>query len=59
MVWLQQPQKKASEDIDLEEGTTVEDAMNILLKKYGKEFEKGLFFEGFIGIRKLKPPIFF
>jgi len=38
MVWLQQPQKNASENIDLEEGTTVEDAMNILLKKYGKEF---------------------
>jgi len=51
--------KKAQEDIEFEEGTTVEDALNTLIKKYGEKFKKELFFEGFYGDTKVKTPNLF
>ena len=39
--------KKAQDEIELKEGTTVEGAINYLVKKYGDKFKKELFFEGF------------
>jgi len=51
--------KKANENIELKEGATVENAINILVKKYGKKFEKELFFEGYYGDKKVKTPNLF
>ena len=51
--------KKANEDIELKEGTTVEDVIKMLVEKYGNTFEKGLFFEGFYGDKKVRTPNLF
>ena len=51
--------KKAQEDIELDEGYTVEDAINFLIKKYGEKFKKEIFFEGFCGDKKVRTPNLF
>jgi molybdopterin converting factor small subunit len=45
--------KKAQEDIELPKGTTVEKALRMLVDKYGREFEKGLFVEAAYGDTKV------
>ena len=51
--------KKAKEDIELKKGTTVEKAIDILVKKYGEKFRKELYFEGFYGDTKVSTPNLF
>jgi molybdopterin converting factor small subunit len=51
--------KKAKEDIELKKGTTVANAIDILVKKYGDNFRKELYFEGFYGDTKVSTPNLF
>ena len=51
--------KKAQDEIELKEGTTVEGAITYLVKKYGDKFKKELFFEGFYGDTKVNTPNLF
>jgi len=51
--------KKAQEEIEIKEGTTVEGAIAYLVKKYGDKFKKELFFEGFYGDTKVNTPNLF
>ncbi len=51
--------KKSQENIELKKGTTVEDALNILIRKYGDKFEKEIYFEGFYGDTKVRTPNLF
>ena len=51
--------KKSQEDIELKKGTTVEGALNVLVKRYGEKFRKELYFEGFYGDTKVSTPNLF
>lgn len=51
--------KKSQDNIELKKGTTVEDALNILIRKYGDKFEKEIYFEGFYGDTKVRTPNLF
>ena len=51
--------KKSQEDIECKKGTTVEDALNMLAKKYGDRFEKEVYFEGYYGDTKVRTPNLF
>lgn len=51
--------KKAQEDIELPKGTTVEKALQMLVDKYGRDFEKGLFVEAAFGENKIITPNLF
>jgi molybdopterin converting factor small subunit len=48
--------KKAQEDIEFKKGTTVEEALKMLVEKYGKEFERGLFVESAFADNKIITP---
>jgi len=51
--------KKAQEDVELSPGTTVEKALQMLVNKYGREFERGLFVEAAFGDNKVITPNLF
>lgn len=51
--------KKAQEDVELDEGATVQTAINVLIQMYGERFRKELFFEGSYGDTKVSTPNLF
>ncbi len=51
--------KKAQEEIELPEGTTVEGALEFLVKKYGDKFKKEVYFEAYYGDTKVTTPNLF
>ncbi len=51
--------KKAQEDIEMKKGTTVQGAIDVLVKKYGEKFRKELYFEGSYGDTKVSTPNIF
>ena len=51
--------QKAQEDIELKKGTTVQGAIDVLVKKYGEKFRKQLFFEGSYGDTEVSTPNLF
>ena len=51
--------KKSQEDIELKKGTTVQGALDLLVKKYGDKFKKEVYFEAFYGDTKVNTPNLF
>jgi len=50
---------KSQEDIELKNGTTVQGALDVLVKKYGEKFRQKLYFEGSYGDTKVSTPNIF
>ena len=51
--------KKAQEEIEVKNGTTVQGALDVLVKRYGDKFKREIFFEAYYGDTKVNTPNLF
>ena len=51
--------KKTQEDLEIKDSATVEEALGLLIKKYGDKFKNELYFEAYYGDKKVSTPNLF